>query len=149
MTYVSRAKTAIQQIKRHDAAQPSNAQLAELGQAALYSSGATQVWNRLLEENGYVINPQNSAVRDDIGVLTGTSDPPTFVPVTNGQKNAMIAALFIRLTRGLWRRWLIDYREEFANAPAVPLNQAAQQIQAQAVTDSIAILGEDSDDPES
>ena len=149
MTYVTRAKTAIRQVKRHDAVDPTNAQLAELGQAALYYPAARPLWSQLLEQHGYIINPSNPTVLDDIGTETGTAQPPVFNPASNAEKNAMIAALFLRLTRRTWRQWIIDYREKTSNAPAVPLNEVRGAIQTQAISDSVPLVGEDIDDPES
>ncbi len=145
MTYVSRAKEAIKQIARFDAGTPTNAQLGEMGQAALYHPAARQIWDTVLAQNSLVINPDNQAVLDDIGTLSGE----VFTSASAGTINAMIAVLFLRLTRKQWKDWLKAYRLRFTNAPAEPLAEAKATLIATADTDAGVIVGNDDDDPES
>lgn len=149
MTYVSRAKEAIKQVARFNAPSPTNAQLAEMGQAALYHPTSQPIWNTILTQNSLVINPSNLTVLDDIGTLTGTATPPDFTPSSAGTIKSMIAVLFLRLTRNHWRNWLRSYRLLTANTAAVPLEEARDVILSTADTDAIPIIGDDTDDPES
>lgn len=145
MTSITRAKTAIKQIARFDAIDPTGAQLEEMGQASLYHPTARPVWEKILSQNGLVINPLNETVLDDIGTLVGD----TFTPITIALKKRAIAALFLRMTRRTWADWLRNYRLKKTNAPAVPLDQARDAILATASTDAAVIVGDDDDDPES
>ena len=149
MTYISRAKDAIKQVARFDAVIPSNAQLVEMGQAALYQPNARPLWNKILTQNSLAINPNNLAVLDDIGTLVQDEDGETFTPSNAATKSKLIALVFLRLTRRQWRNWLQAFRLQFANAAAEPLATARATILSEAVEDGKLIIGDDDDDPES
>lgn len=148
MTYVTRATEAIKQIHRFDSTGPSNAELDEMGQAALYHPNGRGIWGLILTQNSLVINPANESVLDDIGTVDA-SDPPVFTPSSAGTKKAAIANQFNRLTRRQWKDWLKAHRLRITSASAEPLSDARATILTNAETDGSVIVGDDTDDPQS
>lgn len=144
MTYISRAKEGIEKFKRFDASSPSNAQLDEMAQSALYHPTSGHIWDAILVENSLVVNPSNLDVRDDIGTLAGE----VFTPSSSGTINALLGAQFIRYTRKFWRDSYRAFRLRFTNASAEPLADARATIVADSDVAAAAIIGTDDDDPE-
>lgn len=171
MSYVTRAKSIIRDIRRHDAPATTNAALTEFGQAVLYSS--VQEWGEIVEARGWTINPDNLNVLDDVGtpgvvgvpgVPAVLDDPETpedesspaipaipaipFEPASPTEINDAIASLFIQKIRGEMKSWLRAYRL-VTDSPTVlgPLADSRAEVLATAEIDATAIVGDNADDP--
>lgn len=145
MSYISRAKVIIQNIKRFDAGPTSDADLSEFGQAVLYQPTSRVIWNRMLVQNGLIIDPATPNILDAIG----TDSSGVFVASLTSVKDELIAGLVLRLLRKHMSNCLVAYRLNFAIASAVPLPQAESTIRSNAATDALAIIGGNEDDPSS
>lgn len=145
MSYVTRIKAIIRDVRRHDAPTTSNASLIEFGQAALYHPTSTPLWDAILNSRGWIINPENLSVLDDVG----TFDAPDFTPASSGDINAAIASLIIWRLRREMKNWLRAYRL-ITDSPTVlgPLADSRAEVLATADADATVIVGDNADDPE-
>ena len=147
MSYISRAKELVKLIRRFDAVEATNAELATLGQAFLYHPRSNEIWNTILTENSLVVNPDNSSVKDDIGTLSG--NPKVFTPASAAMKNAQLANLFRRNYRSYTVDVLVAHELRITNAPAEPIKTARASIISSAQTAAGVVMGTDGNDPES
>jgi len=144
---VNRSKAIIQNLLRFDATLPSNAQLNKIGTAFLYHPASGQLITQYLTQQGLDLNPADVSVLEDIGTLSG--DPEVFTP----SSNATIGQYKATIHRRNLRKYHVDavraYEILTANAPALPLRQARASVVSTAETDAAAIVGDNTDDPES
>ncbi len=143
MSYVTRAKSIIREIRRHDAPETSNAALIEFGQAVLYTS--LQLWADIVAERGWTINPANLSILDDVGTIAFGE----FTPASPSDINDAIASLFIKKTRQEMKTWLRAYRVLTASPTVLgPLADGRAEVLATAEADATAIVGDNADDPD-
>lgn len=145
---VVRSKTIIQNILRHDATLPSNAQLSEIGMAFLYHPASGAILREYLEQKSLALNPADETKLEDIGTLDA-SDPPVFTPATTAVKNRYLASVHRRNLRKYHIDAVRAYRLLTANAPSLPIEEARASVITTAESDAAAIVGDNADDPES
>lgn len=142
---VSRAKTILQHIRRHDAAQPSNSQLSDVGMAFLNHTRSLPIITEYLAEHSLVLNPADESILEDIGTLSGE----VFTPSNASTVNQYLATVYMRNLRQYHRDVIVAYEILTADAPALPLVEARTSIIGTAETDAAVIIGDNTDDPES
>lgn len=141
---VARSKQIIQNIQRHDATLPSNAQLSEIGLAFLYHPRSGPIITQYLTQQGLVLNPADETVLEDIGTLAGE----VFTPAGAATINQYLASVHRRHLRKYHKDVYRAWKLLTANAPALPIQEARASVIATADADSAAIVGDDTDDPE-
>lgn len=142
---VTRSKTILQNIRRHDAALPNNAQLIDVGIAFLNHPRSRPIITEYLAEHVLVINPADESKLKDIGTLSGG----VFTPSNAATVNQYLATVYMRNLRQYHRDVIVAYEILTADAPALPISEARASIIGTAETDAAVIIGDNSDDPES
>ena len=142
---VTRSKTILQHIRRHDAAQPSNAQLSDVGMAFLNHPRSRPIITEYLTEHGLVLNPADESILIGIGTLSGE----VFTPSSTATVNQYLATVYMRNLRQYHRDVIVAYQILSASAPALPISEARASIIGTAETNAAVIIGDNGDDPES
>lgn len=144
---VTRSKTIIQHLLKHDATLPTNAQLSEIGMAFLYHPKSGPLITQYLSQQSLALNPADATILEDIGTLSG--DPEVFTPAGNAVKNQYQATIHRRNIRKYHVDAVRAYRLLTANAPSLPIRAARASVISTAETDAALIVGDNTDDPES
>lgn len=147
--YVERARALIGNTRNKDAPAPSGAFLVRLADAFVRRYPGD--WKRVLDSQGFALNPNDESDLLDVGTLDA-SDPPVFTPAGNPAKNRLKALHYIQQIRIFNREVLVTDRKLHGSAAAEDVGAKPEAIRERLVTDAVSEslieLGDPDNDPE-